>query len=498
MRLAWLCALAAACSCGGAGNPHHALRGPVVRDIPPPSPPPVAPTLADGPLSPRSTLPDPSWQAQRAWSDRAEKIYLDAVALREDGARFTAIVDAMFAPPATQQEADGVDIVHRETSTLERIAPYSLDSTRTAFQQMSERLPICIRAPELPSRCWHDDHPSATTPAAPVEITASADGIVRVAIGDLSNAGDPAWAALAPEHLAHARAILLDLRAATGSDPRPLIPWLERVTGRAPLRPLREIRRAAALAPYVADYAAQYPAATSRDAAVWSALVDATPAAAPAAQHAAPLPPISIVVGASCGAACELAARVLQTYAGAIVYGERPFPARLARDEPARLVLPHSQLHVFFFATAYALNADIEAATGPTPDWHQVDSPGDVLAFAERELAQRLAGTTPPRCDALPAYASLDRMPPALHAKVTDDSFACPGEQQISLTKADAAPRSALARFLATCKRPLALASGSFLPRDLDIAAISQLAQSELVASIRVECAVSPHVDRFN
>lgn len=74
---------------------------------------------------------------------------------------------------------------------------------------------------------------------------------------------------------------------------------------------------------------------------MWADLVGTMPGATSAAS------PIAAIVGPGCGAACELAARSLVTYAGATIFGDVQRAGRLERDDPARLVLPHSKIEIY-------------------------------------------------------------------------------------------------------------------------------------------------------
>lgn len=249
-----------------------------------------------------------------------------------------------------------------------------------------------------------------------------------------------------------------------------------------------------------------------RDSAIWSALL-AQHDAAPPRKAFGPRRPIAIVVGPSCESACELVARVLETYAGAVVIGGVSTSGRLARDEPAMFVLPHSQTSVYFHATRYLLSAEIEAATGPTEEWHALGGDGpdfapntktpypviDHMTFATRDVAQRIAKPSGwPRCDSFPVA-----VPVTDSAKLNGigqlTGGLCPAGFQITLQSE--APASVLRRFLSTCTAPVQISSlvpGLYalrMPATLTTAQLSQIAASELVSLVTVDCQPEYHIN---
>jgi hypothetical protein len=428
-----------------------------------------------------------------------ENRYLDRARIHEETAAFLQFVDTFFQP-LTPETRIGFDQAHRELATLERLAPYSVYSVTLAFQQSTERLDVCIQNRGVVGSCEHDRSrvPARESPKAVFEVGEAAPGIGMLAVHDLRDADDPAWQgfAAATAMLAKDRALLLDLRDAKGADPRALLPWLAELTGRAEIKPLRAIERPPTADRYVAAYRARF-ADRGRDATIWSSLVarddDRSSGAGSTKQ------PIAIVVGGACTSACELVARVLETYAGAIVIGGVTRAGRLARDEPAMFVLPHSQTSVYFYATRYLLAADIEAATGPTEEWHALlagDSPDvDYTAFAIRDLEQRIAHPGGwPRCDALPS--SIVDTPKLRGLGIL--ARQCPIGYEITI-QSDA-PASVLERFFSTCwSRPDASSSPGFYR--LRVLAnptpdlLSRIAASELVESVGVECRAEVHID---
>jgi hypothetical protein len=377
----------------------------------------------------------------------------------------------------------GVGQAKQELALLDRLAPYSLDATSDAYVGLYGRLPLCARPPGEIWHCYPDlvVPPPATTPFSLGE---AAPGVALWTIHDLD--APAAWDdAIARVEAAHA--IVLDLRDAVGSDPRPLLPWLEHVTGRAPFKPLRAIRRPADLDAYVASYALRY-IPESRDREVWASLVGEMPSAT-----AASPPPIAVIVGPGCGPACELVARSLVTYANARLYGSVGAWGRLDRDEPALMVLPHSKIEIYFNATEYVLDADIERATGPTPEWNlrtRDTQRADIVAFAAAELL-----SPHPPCSTFPAYATADRIPAALRAKIPNafELTSCSWTPEIWIeTKA---PLSAIDRFVQTCKEPPMIGGGygdSLTVSTRSLAALTQLAQSDLVTRVDIHCEPPP------
>jgi hypothetical protein len=408
------------------------------------------------------------------------------------------MVDEFYAT-RTREQADYLSTA-RDRASPARMSPYpsSVASLARGFLDVGSRQRICARPPD---ELWHCDPfmvPAPASPAAPYTITEEARGVMRLAIGDLSNGADPAWsrfdADLAP--LANAKAIVLDLREATGGDPRPLLPWLERVTGRRPLRPLRSIHRPATADPYVVAYAARFTS-DGRDRAVWAPLVGTMPATTTPPTRAR----IAVVISPRCGAACELAARVLETHAGAIVLGNPAhYLSRLHRDEPALLVLPRSAVEIYFYATEYLLSRDIEAKTGTTGEWNAFAGEGfdgDLVAAAVRELTEpRLAR----RCTAYPAYTTRAAMPPAAAAKLHGHASSLrPGgcSDGVEVTLHSDMPLSSLHRFAATCSQPPDLThyvNDVFSIGNPSYPVLTQLAQSDLVKAIYIGCSHRPTI----
>ncbi|HEY5927947.1 MAG TPA: hypothetical protein VIV11_39945 [Kofleriaceae bacterium] len=470
-----------------------------------PLPPPAEPAARiPGPLSLVTKYPEPAWSdVQRTRRQRDER-YIGKRIMRDDVAAYLALVDEFYAA-RTPAQKDAHQYAREQLALLEKLAPYALESTLGGFHGVSQRFGLCVRTHDVMAHCDYEFKPPPSAPV-PFELTTVAPGIVSLRILDLSNANDPAWAKFPVGELRRAKAILLDMRGATGTDPRPLIPWLESVTGIKPLKPLRAVERPASADKYVAAYAARF-VPESRDAAVWASLVGNEPArAAPSAK------PIAIVVGRHCGAACELIARVLETYAGATVTGSAvPTSGRLARDEPALLTLPHTKLAVFFHATRYVLAPEIEAATGPSDLWTSAvlggdPIDGDTTPFAVRELTARLAGGWP-RCDSFRTYRSVAELTPEMHQKLQmaqwlDASMCTRTPRRVQLRAQ--APQSAIRRYLTTCAGPISIEQHWYVTNNFELVVpkgmaalgpLSQLAQSPLVESIAIECEQEVHFE---
>ena len=447
------------------------------------APRPAPATRTIGPLALHGGAPQTSWPAQQAARRLADDHYLDRARIHAEATEFLAFVET-FYPPLTPATKLGVDRVRSSMSTLERLDPYSVFSVALAYQQSSEPLNLCILGVDLMWACVRDATPVQARP--PFEIGEAAPGIATLTIRDLSNADAPAWRGFADavRPLASARAVILDLREATGSDPRALLPWVSELTGDVGA-PLRAIERPPTADRFVASYAARFTDG-GRDPALWRTLL------APLAAGSHRTQPLEVIVGAGCESACELIARLLEAHAGATLLGGVRTSGRLARDEPAMFVLPHSQTQVYFHATRYVLSTAIEAATGPSDAWHalswdDVDEPvpGSYVAFAVRDLTRRLAGGWP-RCDALP------------ERDVASTAIGCEDGRTIVVTSD--APPSAMRRLLATCGGP-PVEIGYMMPGRYRLAsttspqALRHLASSELVQAVRVSCAPVYHLN---
>jgi hypothetical protein len=413
----------------------------------------------------------------------------------------TTLLTDLFPHPATPWQAAKLDEARKTLPLLlphfpaeiaayteELFSPLSGGQMTANYEQLlTWELQLCVMPPYVMRPCGGNLPAKPPVAAAPFEISQVA-GATVLTVHDLSKPW-PGFAA-ALDQLAHAKAIVVDMRTAAGTDPRPLLPWLERITGRAPFKPLREIHRPRDFDPYVAAYAARYTS-ESRDPAVWASLVGVMPAAKPTNS-----PPIAVVVGDNCGAACELVARSLMTYAHATLYGGVSRFGRLDRDEPAVFRLPYSNVEIYFNATAYFLDDEIERTTGPTSEWDMRtsdSSPATVVTFAARHLL----GPPAKRCDAMAVFPNVRALPPAVRAKMPGVDRMAGCRTQLHIMIDTSAPFSAVQRFGSTCSPPVALSNdlanlGIEPPQPISV--LSQLAQSDLVDSINVVCEESDYL----
>jgi len=460
-----------------------------------------------GPLSITARVAETPWAERKRAMRRNDERLVDLAAMREDIAALSAVIDLFFAP-RTPDRKEALTFEQQHFGLLLKLAPYAVGSTHHALLSIGERVGFCARPPD---EMWHCDpyftpRPAADPASAPYEVSVAPSGIATVTIRDLSNAYDPAWARLSTDltQVARASGIVIDMRAAWGHDPRPLLPWLEGLTGRTPLAPLHEIRRPSALTRYVDAYQAKYQA-ESRNPALWQALIGT-----PATTSAPTPPPIVVVVGRHCESACELVARVLETYSGASVVGGVGKSGRLHHDEPAMLTLPHSRIDVYFHATEYLLSPEIEAKTGPTHAWRSrgadlVDFDG--TAYATREVEMRIKNPAgwPARCDGYREYRQKEALPEPFRKKIQgefylDDRRCSEGSRSISVTTD--LPASAVRRFVETCPPPTPTLGSyvrgqfnmSFSAKD-PFAVVSRLAQSDVVQSIWIQCVRTPEPD---
>lgn len=138
------------------------------------------------------------------------------------------------------------------------------------------------------------------------------------------------------------------------------------------------------------------------------------------------------------------------------------------------------------------LSDEIEAATGPTEEWHAVagdpiDDPpmGDHLAFAVRDVQKRLDGGWA-RCDSLPSDPKEAKK---LQGAIWLTSGCSDGYEIAIHTDV---PTSAVRRFLATCSSHVdvdGLYPGYLAVRTLPSAGVlAQISASELVTQVDVHC----------
>jgi len=448
---------------------------------PPPVEGPVIGPLGPGPLA--RELSSPGEAVKRAVAlalDRDRKRPLTRDQVIEDAAVLEHVVDAYAANVGDVIQLRGQALHEVRTLRQPMLAIQLYGIVETSLRAVA----IYVQPGGITQGAftWPAPEPAAGGTHEWFEPT---PGVVELAIRDLTSP----WQ-LELGRLRAANAIVIDLQTARGSDPRPLVPWLEEITGRAPLAPLRAIERPADADGFVAAYAARF-AVETRDRAVWDALVGTMPAAK---SHRAM--PITVVVGRGCEAACELAARVLETYAGARVYGSVTEGGRLAHDEPARVVLPHSKLQVSFFATTYRLAAEIERKTGATELWprRRIEEGDFALDYALRDADRRLRGGWP-RCDALAWVATPQLLSPALRAKLDSPESWTKCKGVVNVVVIAKAPESAVRELVGSCGladlqvvrgggSAFHVMRGSAIP----FGVIAQLAASPLVDRVSVAC----------
>jgi hypothetical protein len=459
-----------------------------------------------GPLALEAGAASTSWkdilEARRITEDH----YLDRKRIHEETTTFLTFIERFYRP-LTPETRMGFDQAHRDLSRLENLAPYSVWNVTLAFQQSTQRLHLCIHNAGVTAPCERERKPEPAREVTSVfEVGEAAPGIGLLTVRDLHAGRDDAWRTFAgaAKVLSARRGLVIDMRGAAGDDPRPLLAWAAALSGRKALRPLQSIERPPGADTYVDAYEQRYTD-RGRDRAVWDAFVaegDAPPVSGTKTKQ-----PIAIVVGPHCESACELIARVLETYAGAVVIGGVAHAGRLARDEPAMFVLPHSQTSVYFHATRYLLSPEIEAATGPTEEWRALGGDGpdpvmnpklpypatDHMTFAVQDVTKRLESPGGwPRCDATPVPAQIADGTKLQGISYLTSGFPC--EAGYSVTIWSPAPASALRRFLSTCSTGVDVSSfvpGHFYvraPAKPSPALLAQIAASELVTRVGVEC----------
>ncbi|HEX7702211.1 MAG TPA: hypothetical protein VF403_15845, partial [Kofleriaceae bacterium] len=215
-------------------------------------------------------------------------------------------------------------------------------------------------------------------------------------------------------------------------------------------------------------------------------------------------PTIIVLVGRGCDSACELVARVLETYTKATVFGGVLQTGRLGHDDPARMVLPHSRLSIYFFATRFVLADEIEKVTGLTDQWAErhVDPDTKPLeSFAIRDIEQREHGGWP-RCDALPYVRTPELLPEALKAKfptANEWGGRCDGGWAIEIYAN--APMSALQQLVTSCNlehlQPAYSGEGQFnlyFPGVIPFGVLTQIAASPLVDRVELRCQPRMHL----
>ena len=449
-----------------------------------------------GPLSISQTVAKTQPQERRRARQRNRLARIGTTGVGQDYAQLQFVM-GRYLNPRNPEDRVLLDRMRGAVHRTKSLAPAAVSNSAGIASALTA-VGLCARPPGL---MWHC-HPNFASFARPeprpkmpyrLEISGA---IAQLTLNDLSNAADPAWAKFAAvvAQLARSKGIVLDLRRARGSDPRPLIPWLEQMTGRKPLAPLRRARRPPELAKYIREYGNRYRT-ESRNAKVWKALVATRRSIAKSRPSRKP---IVIVVGKQCESACELVVRVLETYTGASVVGgvNKKF-GRLYRDDPALLTLAHSKVRIFFWATEFLLSSEIESKTGPTHAWSSpsgVSASGD-LAYAKNELRWRLrTGDKGPRpCHSFRAYATIAAMPIQYRRKILGYLWRCSRPRSLSYSLYSDVPQNVLNKFMKTC-RPRTWVT-SFEPGTYQVGAanfhfstISQWAQSPMIKEIRLRC----------
>lgn len=239
--------------------------------------------------------------------------------------------------------------------------------------------------------------------------------------------------ATAVQTTAGADAIVIDLRNSTGDDPRGALPLVYELAHSRELRPLRsvEVRTGSVAKRLRAARRKRYSAYRARDPQVWKQFVGKEPTgeanrADGIRQRGPDEAMVKVLLGGGCGPACELIARMLQTYAGAQLQGRVGWVGRLALDDVGVVVLPASKARLYVPTAAYVLNPRIRSAGGLAGGWHNMrfgshaTKPYDGLGRALPGLRQQLRWRaderrwltrTPPPCASFAAVDDYDALP---------------------------------------------------------------------------------------
>lgn len=311
--------------------------------------------------------------------------------------------------------------------------------------------------------------------------------------------------------LAHAEAIVVDLRWAEGDDPLGALPLVEALVGQANLSPIasivsrndpvaKELREAAS---------AGHGPFPARDPAPWRGLVgpaaDEPPVRAFPLEHA-PLQfaPIVVLFGGDCDAACEVTARMLQAYAGAQVRGYVDGHTSLRATDMGRVDLPSSGLTVAIPTTRYVLNPNVQATGRELGNW-RTEYPAHVRravtlegalwalrqTLAWRREERRWLKADPPPCAEIPAVASLEALPEPSRTKVSGHWH----KWDRSITVTIHLPPDRARAYVGACPgiaifgpaTATSVSPSCMFVEVVSPAALSRLAQSPAVASIRLE-----------
>lgn len=296
-----------------------------------------------------------------------------------------------------------------------------------------------VRCSELPKTggrpTWGSRHGAGVAANAPGNYALRTEGDVAVlGIRAFLPPTDPGWVGLDAEGVAAAPGLVLDLRGAGGDDPRALLPLLEALTGRSPLRPIRRVIQSEGAAA-TALRAAVGRTGPTWEPSAWAPLVGEETAGEVPHRH------LTVLVGEGCEEACELVARVLQAYAGAEVRGGAGSSGRLDVGEAGVLVLPRTGLRVSVPLRAVVMNDGLgrwwskgpgaptpERAVAPDPLPSEVSALQETVAAHQR--AERFLADPPPPCASLAAYERPEALPPEAAAKL-DGTYERGGSIQV-------------------------------------------------------------------
>ena len=351
----------------------------------------------------------------------------------------------------------------------------------------------------------------------------SAPRLAVIAVRTFDDPHGPEWQGFTEAVAAAvaADAVIVDLRNATGTDPRGALPLVEALSGVRDLRPLAsiEIRRGETAERLRAVRRALWAGARTRDPAPWRQLVGTEPppeAPARNAQQRGPdEAPVTVIIGGTCEAACELTARMLQTYAGAGVMGRVGWMGRLSSDDVGVLELPAARARVFIPTAAYVLNPRIRDAGGLAGGWHDMrygphseapyDGLGRVLITTREGLKWRAAerrwvDAEPPPCADYPAYEDYASLPVEARQRLG----ASPPGGRYNISAVLHLPVERARRYVESC--PGLQVSSAFAldaaGRSTNVSiraetygALSRLAQSPVVTHINMERDIPPQLD---
>lgn len=252
---------------------------------------------------------------------------------------------------------------------------------------------------------------------------------------------DPGWEGM-PVFDVNAPAILLDLRGAGGTDPRALLDRIWGMTeGRRVGFPLRNVVRAeGSLADAARGRAEALGSGSRRDSAVWSELVGPPrPSYTPQRK-----PAVAVLIDSGCEEACQLVARVLETWGDATIVGTLSTANSVLRDDPGVVLLPQTGIALHFQTTAYVLNwaidfqGDATWRTRPVPGQAADESlEGVVRALNYRASTTRrveeLAEVVARPCAEEATFNSRNAMPPTVRERVFGD-YDASVEQSVTVT----------------------------------------------------------------